>query len=280
MIKDYGNDLSLDAAGLEGLARAYAHYAGSFFYDVDKRQCGTDSKDQYGESPKDNFIGFETRAIATYARLRQQDPAYRTMWGNIAIKCGNEHLYAYAPGGKWFRRRGEEISYRDLYLIVFLEESRHYFDGVEPNSILITTTDNDTYPLCYLQVARHERSDLTIVNYPLLESGQYLAYLDKQYHGLFRTGSMYYKKRDFGMSLFNDFFPCKGPSPLGPFLDSINTSDRLMKEVRKDGVMSYSDSTRRYHCMDIYVDLLAQHLRRPGKIRHFTIEAERGPAEQ
>jgi len=72
---------------------------------------------------------------------------------------------------------------------------------------------------------------------------------------------MYYKKRDFGMSLLDDFFPCKGPSLLGPWLGSVNTSDQVMKEMRKDGVKTFGDSMRRYQCMDVYVDL------RPGILR-------------
>jgi len=63
------------------------------------------------------------------------------------------------------------------------------------------------------------------------------------------------------MSLLDDFFPCKGPSLLGPWLGSVNTSDQVMKEMRKDGVKTFGDSMRRYQCMDVYVDL------RPGILR-------------
>jgi hypothetical protein len=262
IIKDYGGRAALDAAGLESLARAYGHYAGSFFYDVDSRHGGTDPKDLYGESPKDNFIGYEKMALDSYNKLRQQYPTYPTLWGNIAIKCGNEYLYAYSTllvNG--FEDEAKKFLAPGIYPDSFVRVSRLYFDGLEPNSLLITTKDNDTYPLWYLQEAQHYRPDLTIVNYALLESGAYLAYLDKRYHGLFRTSEMYYKKRDFEMSLLDNFFPCKGPSLLGPWLDSVNTSDQVMNEVREDGVKTFDDSMRRYQCMDVYVDL------RPGILR-------------
>lgn len=45
--------------------------------------------------------------------------------------------------------------------------------GLEPNAILVTNGDNDTYPALALQAARGTRGDVTVVNYSLLNTTWY-----------------------------------------------------------------------------------------------------------
>lgn len=58
---------------------------------------------------------------------------------------------------------------------------RNLLETCEPHALLITTGDNDTFTLWYLQMIERVRPDVTVLNFPLLNTPWYLRTL-RQYH--------------------------------------------------------------------------------------------------
>jgi len=254
VIQDFGATGILKDTLLESLGRACSHRAADFFSGL-----------QPGVSARDSFVIYEKKAIDAYRRLLRQQPLYSTIVGNIRIKCADEYMYAYTLCQyNGYEKDARQFLQPGCYPDSLLQVARAFFSTIKKDGILITFRDNDTYPVWYLQQVERYRADVTVLNYSLLGEPKYLAMLDKQYNGhLFRTRAGTYLKPNFTYAIFDDTNICRGPVSLGPFLDSVNTSDG--ERAAKDGEVAtlYNDSIRRFHCQNILVHLPQT----PGPIR-------------
>ena len=266
VIQEYGLREHLTDTLLESLSRAYSNYAIGFFYDqygelstnYDTDREKLPDNQLIPESRKNKFLMYEKKAIETLQRLVSQNPHYQTMVGGSPVKYANENMFAYSSLlFTGYEKEAMSFIRPNLYPDSLIQRAHQYLDSVVPKGILITTGDNDTYPIWYVQLNQHYRTDVIAINYSLLGLRRCLNYLDKHYMGsLFSTPASIYNKANFDYALFDDMNVCKQPQLLAPFMDSVNVSDRQKEARDGDRTMFYvMDTTRKYHCKDLIIPL-------------------------
>jgi hypothetical protein len=90
-------------------------------------------------------------------------------------------LLCLAPLDAWLANRHacdlSRVRFADAY-------SRDVLESLPPRAILLTNGDNDTFPLWHLQLVDHVRSDVTVINLPLLNADWYVPQLRRHVAGL------------------------------------------------------------------------------------------------
>jgi hypothetical protein len=199
---------------LESMGRGYSSYASGFvtdqfgdhFINNDSDRVLLKATDSISKSRLNKLISYDLKSIEYYTKLKKRNPQYLTKVGNIAIKTANEYMflsYWLTLAGDSLRAREyvQKAAYPDSMLVL----SRRYLQSLPKNSILITGGDNDTYPVWYVQVIEHFRSDVTVLNYNLLALRRQLLWLDNRYHSrLFTTKDSLYLKKEFDYSLYSN----------------------------------------------------------------------------
>ncbi|MCH2043408.1 MAG: hypothetical protein MK212_04655 [Saprospiraceae bacterium] len=183
LIELLGKKKKLSNQDLECLARAYSREATRMLV---PRQSGqrfdqfdsTLTKGSYDEKYLKTYKKMVNNALKTYQRLREQYIHYKTSVGSIQIKYPNEHVAHYYEAmiiGE--EEMAAEFLQDNLYNTATLEIAKNYLRSCQPNAILFTVGDNDTYPLLYVQEKQNFRKDVTIINSSLANLGRYINYI-------------------------------------------------------------------------------------------------------
>lgn len=224
------NRLNKTDLELEVLGRAYSNYASGFLYDQygdffenndpDRKRLSDDELVPYSRIRK--FKLYQTRAINTYQRLKEQNPAYQTKVGEIGIKLYNEYVYSYssinmAGDSSSAREYLRELNYPDS----LIKQSKVFLDGVPLNGILLTSGDNDTYPLVYLQLVKNYRPDVLILNTSLLGFRRYVSMYKKMYPDLISVEDSFFMTANFDYFLYAGEENNEEEIAAGSFIESI-----------------------------------------------------------
>lgn len=134
--------------------------------------------------PKDGVLLFANageRALALYDTVRQLDPTYLTVVGDIGLKHDNEYMARVLD---WLllglpQRAMAMIETADLYDDFLLGYARNMLRTCGDDAILVVAGDQDTYTCLYSQLKDGFRADVTLVHSGLANLDYYISYLDK-----------------------------------------------------------------------------------------------------
>lgn len=207
MIQDFGNAINLNDTTVESLARAYSSYALGYFFDQWGNTIQTDEPSRRklnNDEPIDTirrnkFIYYSNKCISTYKKLLERNPFYETRVGLIDIKYANEFLFSYSSlCAAGYPEEAKQFIAPNIFNDSILFLARNYLTSVSQNGILITSGDNDTYPLWYLQQYENLRKDVLVINYSLLSLPRYISWFNKEAEGkLISTKPETYNHPDF-----------------------------------------------------------------------------------
>jgi hypothetical protein len=252
MIKDFGGSIPENDTLLEGLARAYAFYAERYLaygfggrpYDNDPLKSILNKLEKPNKERINQFMAYLNKAIDCYRVLTERNPGYMMLVGTAEIKLVNEQFHQYQQLNTFgYPKEAKEVLNSIKSNNIYRQIGYTYLAACPPNSILITNGDNDTYPLWYVQAKEGFRKDVTVLNYSLLGTVQYLDMLKKNKLVNFSTTSAFFEKLKFEYFYFDE-----GPGPaeisvaLPTFIDDIQ-KEKYPYITLNDTLISYRTKT-------------------------------------
>lgn len=183
VIKDFQNKENLTNRELESLSRAYGAYATAFLgyrqwrYTANKNGSYRDET-TISVLPKnrmDSFFKYSELEIQTIQKIINNDAYYEVMVGHIRHKLANEYMYVcHQLLMSGHPEEAQKFLHRANYDNLNLSVAKNFLNGLPHNAILFTDSDNDTYPVWYLQQAQNYRRDVCVINLSLLMSASYV----------------------------------------------------------------------------------------------------------
>jgi hypothetical protein len=214
VINNEADKSNITDSSLESKARAYSNYASGFiaeqfgdlFVNNDNDRLLLKANDKISKSRIEKFLFYELKAINAYSEILKINPDYVTKVGNIKITMANEYMFTYLEllmTGDSIKAK--EFAHKAQYPDSLLSLSKSYLSTLPLNSILITSGDNDTYPLWYLQKVKNYRPDISVLNYSLIGFRRYLSLINQERkQRLFSTKDTTYLKDNFDYFLFGN----------------------------------------------------------------------------
>ncbi|MDB5282740.1 MAG: hypothetical protein JWO06_1815 [Bacteroidota bacterium] len=169
---------------LFALSRAYAYKSYGFldniksymnpaqgFHLEDKPNC-------MSAKQLEEYRKYERLSMETDLRLRKQNPRYETYIGDIYNEYSNEAMTSYLDVAYYQNTKEAANDIKPgLYGPFIISFAKNLLNSCEPNAILFTQGDNDTYPLYYVQASMGFRKDVLVVNINLLSTSRYINFL-------------------------------------------------------------------------------------------------------
>ncbi|GAA4322973.1 hypothetical protein [Flaviaesturariibacter amylovorans] len=210
MIRTYGDRKQPGDTLLEGLGRAFSHYADRFLdhYETPDRpglhplQKGLAPLERPSQQRADSALYYYRKALAAFGKLRERNPSYTTLVGNMAMKVFNDGMHV------WQRLSVNGYAQEAASILNEVKAddnirrfAHNYLDACAPNSILFTYGDNDTYAIWYLQQKEGVRKDVTVINASLAGLPIYVDALRREGKVRFDLRPELYGRRDFSYAV-------------------------------------------------------------------------------
>ncbi|MBL0052043.1 MAG: tetratricopeptide repeat protein [Bacteroidetes bacterium] len=190
VIEDFKNSNNLSDSVLFGLGRAYSSYASNLLnnntgYALKKNQFVLpNTRNCMSPQQLETYREYRHAAINIYKNCSKEIHRFETIVGEMAIKYSNENLVSFLDLKIY---QNEEEARKELksglYTPFYINAAKNYLNSCEPNAILFTNGDNDTYPLLYVQAMYGFRTDVLVVNLSLLNTERYINYMRHPYAG-------------------------------------------------------------------------------------------------
>ncbi|MCH8553590.1 MAG: hypothetical protein LAT76_00395 [Schleiferiaceae bacterium] len=183
VIAKYTNQKGLSDSALYALGRAYSTCAGDLLHNnsglaLPTQQFKISQPDGLRIDQRQKYISFSDSALFYFAKLKENNPDFLTVVGNIGLKHDLEHVASFLELLIYDNPRSAANRLKNnLFETPIKLWGKNVLDACEFESIYIANGDNDFYPLLYLQEVENYRKDVWIINYSLLQSEDYLNFI-------------------------------------------------------------------------------------------------------
>ena len=178
------NKKELSDTLLYSLGRAYSSKSGYFlhsnweFANPDIKFDMSEGQNALSKEQLQKYKFYANLAIKQYEKLKKQNPYFETIVGLINTKYSNEYLTAFLNLRIYQNEKeAKKMLKKGLYDDFYISYAKNCLQTCEPNAILFTYGDNDTYPLLYVQAQYGFRKDVMVINVSLLQTSRYINHL-------------------------------------------------------------------------------------------------------
>jgi hypothetical protein len=162
-----------------GLGRCYSHLAHDYLapqysYSNISKVTFTHGGSCISKEQEDKVRAYFKKSQYHFARAMDLNPNYCVVVGRMRTKYENEIMderLALFP----FTSYESAFSHipSNLYTEDMLAMAKSYLNNCPQNAILFTNSDNDTYPVLFLQSVKKYRTDVAVINLSLLATEHY-----------------------------------------------------------------------------------------------------------
>ena len=253
IINDFGHQpAQLPDTTLYALGRAYSSYAthmlSNQYGQVVNNQFELGPTEKLSKSQLKTYRHYQHGAIRAYQLLADRNPAFETIVGEIGTKASNEHLTSYI-NLMMFSSEKEALKELkdDLYNDLYLATARNYLSSLEPNAVLFTGGDNDTFPIWYLQAKHGIRRDVTVMVVSYLNMNRFIQLITGE-GSVFAPLELSINTENYDASGPNGYLPIEDedgdPIDVISYLQQINEQDEAIRYPLEEGYYNTVPATQ------------------------------------